>query len=193
MVGAVEQASSGKFVHITPDFEPASDESRRDRALFFATALSIFCAKAIRSLIAHCEKGSGKANLMSDIPDDVQSEAIKELVCITLLVALLEQKERETEWLKRYFEDCWKVADQLFSSPPTPVILEALSGLAPDDLCQIGSMNLCVKLGLGSTVEDASIYIAALLASSQSFRAELLLFGLGAPIGELDKYISAAN
>jgi len=193
MVGAVEQASSENFVYVTPEFEPGSDESRRDRALFFATALSIFCAKAIRSLIAHCEKGSGKANLVSDIPDSVQSEAIKELVCITLLVALLEQKEREAPWLKRYFEDCWKVTDQLFSSPPTQQVVEALQGMGPEDLCQIGSMNLCVKLGLGSTVEDASIYIAGLLANSQSFRAELLLFGLGAPVAELDKYIAGAN
>jgi len=193
MVGAVEQASSGKSIHVTPDFQPASDESRRDRALFFATAVSIFCAKAIKSLITHCEKGSGKTNLMADIPDDVQSEAIKELVCITLLVALMEQQERETVWLKAFFEDCWKVTDQLFSAPPTHMVVDALSGLGPEDLCQIGSMNLSVKLGLGGTVEDASIYIAALLAGSESFRAELLLFGLGAPIAELDKYISAAN
>src|SRR5215469_11831172 len=138
MVGAVDQASSGKFVQVTQEFEPVSDESRRDRALFFATALSIFCAKAIRALIHHCEKGTGKKDLMSGIPEEVQSEAIKELVCITLLVALLEQQEREAPWLRQYFDDCWKVADQLFGAPPTETVLNNLSGLEPEDLCQIG-------------------------------------------------------
>jgi hypothetical protein len=193
MVGAVDQASSGKFVQVTQEFEPTSDESRRDRSLFFATALSIFCAKAIRALIHHCEKGSGQTNLMSKIPEEVQSEAIKELVCITLQVALLEQQEKEAPWLKQFFDDCWKVADQLFNVPSTTNILKNVSGMEPEDVCQIGSMNLCHKLGLGSTVEDASIYIAGLLANSQTFRGELLLFGLGAPMAELDKYIAATN
>jgi hypothetical protein len=183
-----DQTEIGKSV-ITAQFEPDSEQSRADRALFFATAVSMFCAKGIQALIAHCEKGSGQENLTSQISETTQGEAIKELVCLTLLIALLEQSNEEAPWLKSYFADCYKVTDQLFPLPLASSVVASAQGLGPEDICQISSMNLCYKLGLGATVEDASIYIGQLLTKSQGFRSELLRFTLTSPMDELDQYI----
>jgi hypothetical protein len=190
MTGSVEQRTSGQFHQVSSDFQPESDESRRDRALFFATALSIFCAKVIRSFISHCQPT--EANPV-DISEVTQGHSIKELVCITLLLALYEQQERESDWLKLFFKECWGRTDQLFGEPKSEDVISQASGLEGDDLCQITSMTLCHKLGLGSTVQDASIYISQLLANSMRFRSELLIFSLGAPLEELDEYIASAS
>lgn len=156
---------------------------------FFATAVSMFCTKGIQALVAHCEKGSGQDNLIGQISETTQGEAIKELVCLTLLIAHLEQNNDEASWLKPYFDDCYKVADQLFSNPLATSIVAGAQGLPPEDICQLSSMNLCHKLGLGATVEDASIYLGELLMKSRGFRSELLLFALRSPMNELDQYI----
>jgi len=192
MTGSVEQRTSGQFHQVSPDFQPESDESRRDRALFFATALSIFCAKVIRSFISHCQPDEANPNPV-DVSEVDQGQAIKELVCVTLLLALYEQQERESEWLKLFFKECWGRTDQLFNEPKSEDIISKVTGLEGDDLCQITSMTLCHKLGLGSTVEDAAIYISQLLVNSMRFRSELLIFSLGAPLEELDEYIASAS
>jgi hypothetical protein len=190
MTSTIDQTTSGQFVHVTGEFEPRSDEMRRDRALFYATALSIFSAKIVRSFIAHCQKSS--PNGAPAIADQTQSEAIKELACVLLLLALTEQREKQASWLNQFFDLTWNHTDKLFPQPQSRAILHSSKDFEPNLLSQITSMNLCHKLGLGSTSEDAAIYIDQLLENSQRFRGELLVFALAAPLDELDKYIQAA-
>lgn len=182
------------LAHRLAPFEPANENDRRMRALYFATALGVKSVRLVGEWIDYCLKpGSfGKPDFDRDtLEKELHHEAVKELLGLSIWLTMVDQLDSEVpKWLRDFFVDCWWASDELYPQPSSRNIMREYQGnLGVKEVCRAVSSKLCHKLGLGSTKGDAPLVLGEMLWEAGPSRADLLVFALSQPLDALDNDI----
>jgi len=177
---------------------PATERESAERALFFATINGMESTRLLREYMNVCEQEfhSNEANKNLPLPEVTQdefAEAVKELLCFSIWLALYEHAEAQAdppEWFKIFILQSIGLSDKLY---PTPTATEVGDKYPLSEgvfmACQLLSMNMAHKLKLGATAPGASLHLAALVQNNEQIRAELMYLALTEPISSLDNII----
>jgi len=145
----------------------------------------------------HCDKkhlaDQSQKGISKDLTMEQYSEAVKELLSISIWLTLFEQIGHEIpEWFKEFILLCHGISDKVHAKPTAKEIQHKYSLNSPvHEICQQASVNLCMQLDLGNTVDDALLYLGYLLETERQTRLELLFFAFTEPIQKLDERIKA--
>jgi hypothetical protein len=178
------------------DIRLSGADEVKHRALFFATALGISCSNLLKLYIEGCrEKANREGNASGATVEHSGPEfgaAVKELLCVSVWLTLLEQDSKVPDWMRNFALEAMADADKLYADPPARSVMESydITGGA-ESLFDAASLMLCTKLGLGSSSQDALIYLGQLLRDAKLDRSLLLATALRAPKDELDAKIAA--
>lgn len=184
-----------KAFEVTEKHRPADDTDFRARVLFLTAGIGILGSRLLKEYIDHCDKAVQEASgtpTETSITMDQYSTTVKELLTISIWLTLFEQAATRTlpAWFKDFVLACHNVADKVQPKPTSRETDEKYNLEAPvPEICTEVSINLCMQLNLGSTANDALIYLGDLLARARAERAELLEFALTQPVAALDKRI----
>lgn len=188
--------SISEFV-LNESVRPASPQELQSRALFLTAGLGILCSKTLRAYMDHCDKkhllDQSQKGVSKDLTMEQYSEAVKELLSVSIWLTLFEQIGHEIpEWFKEFILLCHGISDKVHTKPTAKEIQQKYSlNSQLHEICQQISVNLCMQLDLGNTVEDALLYLGYLLENERQTRLELLFFALTEPIQKLDERIKA--
>ncbi len=188
------------FQKITPSTAqpPASERESAERALFFATINGMESTRLLREYMNVCEQEfhANEANKNMPMPDISQNEfaeAVKELLCFSIWLALYEHAEAQTdppEWFKIFILQAIGLSDKLYPTPSATEIGDKYPLAEGVDMaCQLLSMNMAHKLKLGATAPGASLHLSSLVQNNERVRAELMQIALTESIASLDTII----
>jgi len=178
--------------------QPESERESAERALFFATINGMESTRLLREYMNFCEQEfhANEANKDKPLPEVTQdefAEAVKELLCFSIWLALYEHAEAHVdppEWFKIFILQSIGLSDKLY---PTPTATEVGDKYPLAEgvfmACQLLSMNMAHKLKLGATAPAASLHLASLVQNNEQVRAELMFIALTEPIASLDNII----
>jgi len=176
------------------DLAPTDKEQMRRRALYYATAISMDCAEMLSVYMAHCKgaKFHERNGAMTEPKIEENKRAIKELVCQSIYLMLVEQGGNECpNWLKEFARWSWAAADKLMSEPSSKSVMDKYKSFAGiEDNCQATSFNLCSQLALGDTKPDALVMLGQLLEARKEERIKHLSIALSESLDSLDKRIA---
>lgn len=192
------------FQKITPSTAqpPASDRESAERALFFATINGMESTRLLREYMNVCEQEfhANEANKNVPLPEVTQdefAEAVKELLCFSIWLALYEHAEAHAdppEWFKVYILQSIGLSDKLYPTPSASEVGDKYPLAEGVDMaCQLLSMNMAHKLKLGATAPAASLHLASLVQNNESVRAELMFIALTESIESLDNIIHQSS
>ncbi|HEY9713429.1 MAG TPA: hypothetical protein V6C72_08155 [Chroococcales cyanobacterium] len=177
---------------------PQTPEEQQARALFLTAGLGILCSKTLKAYMDHCDRerltDPGQKGVKQDMTMDQYSQAVKELLGISIWLTLFEQVAAGgvPEWFKEFIVICHAISDKVYATPTAKEIQTKYDLNMPlNEVCQQASINLCLQLDLGGTVNDALIYLGELLERGKQNRIELLTFALTEPLSKLDERIKA--
>jgi hypothetical protein len=185
-------SNKGPFL-IREEHRPQEGQDYRARALFLTAGLGILCSRLLKNYIDHCEADGKKAE--PAISMDEYTLAVKEILSISIWLTLFEQSAHATipEWFKSFIIDCHNIADKVQPNPPAKEIQTRYTlGSPMPEICLQLSFNLCNQLRLGTTANDAMLYLGEITMRTVPDRNELLQFALTAPVAALDERIRQA-
>ncbi len=177
------------------DLEPKSREDRWERAIFFATIISIECARLLVHCLNYCQAGAGAKGSQSQGDMVRRREALKEITCQSIFLSLVEQDGIDAPaWLKEFVADSLAVSDKICAQPQSETIQKkyaAASGIEGN--CLSTALNVCHYLAMGEKKEDAVIYLSDCLKEQAPLRAACLSFALKASLSDRDQVIKDAG
>lgn len=182
--------------NLRKDMCPKDDEDLSQRALFFSTALALFCSKMLRDYIDYCEAPLLKKSARTEIPyiskKDFQN-SVKELLSICLWETLLEESANEIpDWFKTFIVRCHEASEGMIPVPSGKEVMaryDFTEGI--QQVFELVSFNICTKLKLGYSCEDALVRLGTMFSASRQERTGLLNFALTEPLGILQLEIQA--
>lgn len=181
---------------------PATERESAERALFFATINGMESTRLLREYMNVCEQEfrSNAANSNTPLPEVTQeefAEAVKELLCFSIWLALYEHAEAEAdppEWFKIFILQSIGLSDKLYAIPSATEVGDKYPlSEGVEMACQLLSMNMAHKLKLGATAPGASLHLASLVQNNEQVRAELMRIALTETIESLDNIIHESS
>lgn len=181
---------------------PATERESAERALFFATINGMESTRLLREYMNVCEQEfhANDANKNVPLPEVTQdefAEAVKELLCFSIWLALYEHAEADAdppEWFKIFILQAIGLSDKLYANPGATEVGDKYPLSEGVDLaCMLLSMNMAHKLKLGATAPGASLHLASLVQNNERVRAELMYIALTESIASLDNIIHESS
>lgn len=181
---------------------PATERESAERALFFATINGMESTRLLREYMNVCEQEfhANEANKNVPLPEVTQeefAEAVKELLCFSIWLALYEHAEAQAdppEWFKIFILQSIGLSDKLYAIPSATEVGDKYPlSEGVEMACQLLSMNMAHKLKLGATAPAASLHLASLVQNNERVRAELMSLSLTETIESLDNIIHESS
>lgn len=181
---------------------PATERESAERALFFATINGMESTRLLREYMNVCEQEfhSNEANKNVPLPEVSQeefAEAVKELLCFSIWLALYEHAEAQAdppEWFKVFILQSIGLSDKLYAIPSATEVGDKYPlSEGVEMACQLLSMNMAHKLKLGATAPAASLHLSSLVQNNERVRAELMHISLTESIESLDNIIHESS
>ena len=181
---------------------PATERESAERALFFATINGMESTRLLREYMNVCEQEfhANEANKNVPLPEVSQeefAEAVKELLCFSIWLALYEHAEAQSdppEWFKIFILQAIGLSDKLYAIPGATEVGDKYPlSEGVEMACQLLSMNMAHKLKLGATAPAASLHLSSLVQNNERVRAELMHISLTETIESLDNIIHESS
>jgi len=195
----MEEAGNSEpaLFQVSDDLKPKSSEEFGDRYAYYTSAILYACTDLIQSGILAFRDGQfGNALQLSatrDFTDEEFGSAVKELCCVSIYLAVLEQGgEAAPPWLVEFLFASLRATDKLAHGPRSREIMqmhEFTAGI--EAICQDAAIGACRSLGLGEASLKAAEPIESYLKSNAPYRAELLRFALTEPVEALQQHIQS--
>lgn len=193
--------------------EPADDEDRLRRALFYCHCLHLYSKRTIELLLNRCDAGEFGPTLQERVPQltDWQLEsAYKLITCIHAHMAGLDHCAEDTPpWVLDFFSDIARETDELFPTPAAFDVIQKHGSWKREKMVRdvaahtseilkfteaegapAGTAELCTS---GSHNDEFNAQLGQFLIDSASYRSELLLFALSQPIEALRRHLEVFN
>ena len=188
-----ETADNFTLVQIIPDWQPADEHSKQQRAYFLYHAVEAQVRQNFGALIAKCKSGT----LGKDVPQTVQQiineslldRLVKETDCVCIQQAFHEQEKLQAEpWLRDFIKTSLDEADAVAAEPGTESIFEKYRLNEPDTL--IPDLFSSINESFGFDLQSPpAMMLQNLLESSAGLTRELLVLSLSQPVESLSRHL----
>ncbi len=173
---------------VTNDLQPVDRGDMEQRAIYLASAFFIGAADSIKNYIQTCRQGTLGEKLKKattrDFPPTDFFPALKELTCLNIYIAMLEQGGIGVpEWLNLFFGISMRATDKLYPTTSAKEIMQMHEFVAgKHDICIEGAVSICRRMRIDPTcLKDAVEPLRNFLDTCDSYRGEVLRYALTQP------------
>lgn len=164
------------------DFEPKNDVDFNEKAQKLQDSMRLFCQQFLSKFLDDSRQGKHGMSLQALLnrkPDqrlDHEKVFLKELVCASLFVSVLDQGDIEhvPEWVQAFLGRAFFKSSQIIKTPSVEEIMQTYSSMEDYEVCRLIAERCIKRLGLKDVPDSAVLPVYEFLYRSGPQRRELI-------------------
>jgi transposase-like protein len=164
------------------DLEPKNVVDFNEKAQKLQDSIRIFCEQFLSKFLDESRQGKHSTSLQALLnrkPDqllDVEKVFLKELVCASLFISVLDQGDIELvpEWVQSFLGRAFFKSSQIIKTPSVEEIMQTYSSMEDYEVCRLIAERCIKRLGLKDVPDSAVLPVYEFLYRSGPQRRELI-------------------